>query len=324
MDLFSKREIVSGIYREGGFSKAARSLHIAQPSLSVMVSNIEKEIGARLFDRSTSPVRLTQIGEKYLECCANVSMIEEDFLNYVNDIKGIEVGKISLGGTSLYMSNIIPGILNEYSAMHPSIHIELYDHDTPTLINMLLSGELDIAIDNLPHEEDQLMSHYLGTEFMLLAVPKQFSVNDRLSRYAYTYEDITASRHTMQDRPYLDDFRRLKDQPFILLQDGFDTRVRCDKVFKDYGLSVKPLYELNQLSSAFGMAASGLGITVVSDTIVRHTPGWSSHMFYYQINHSDFTRDVCYYTRKHRMLSMAIAEFIEVSRSLHPFTLSSK
>ena len=63
MDIFRKKEIVTAIYKEGGFSKAAKALHIAQPSLSVMVSNIEKEIGARLFDRSTSPVRLTQIGD---------------------------------------------------------------------------------------------------------------------------------------------------------------------------------------------------------------------------------------------------------------------
>ena len=156
MDIFRKKEIVTAIYKEGGFSKAAKALHIAQPSLSVMVSNIEKEIGARLFDRSTTPVRLTQIGEKYLECCGNISMIEEDFISYVNDIKGIEVGEIALGGTTLYMSNIVPDILNEYSVMHPSIHIKLYDYDTPALISMLLSGELDIVIDNLPSENGPL------------------------------------------------------------------------------------------------------------------------------------------------------------------------
>ena len=42
MDIFRKKEIVTAIYKEGGFSKAAKALHIAQPSLSVMVSNIEK------------------------------------------------------------------------------------------------------------------------------------------------------------------------------------------------------------------------------------------------------------------------------------------
>ena len=324
MDIFRKKEVVAAIYKEGGFSKAAKALHIAQPSLSVMVSGIEKEIGARLFDRSTNPVRLTQIGAKYLECCGNISMIEEDFMSYLNDIKGIEVGEIALGGTTLYMSNIVPDILNEYSVLHPSIHIRLYDHDTPMLISMLMSGELDIVIDNLPAEEEQLTSHVLGAEYLLIAVPRDNSVNSRMKRYAYSYRDITEGLHTKNIRPALDDFRWFRDQPFILLQDGFDTRVRCDKVFSDYGSQIEPVYELNQLSSAFGMAASGLGITVVSDTLIRHSPNWGSRMIYYAINHSEFKRDVCYYTRKHRMLSLALEEFIDISRELHPFTIDAQ
>ena len=323
MDIFRKKEIVTAIYKEGGFSKAAKVLHIAQPSLSVMVSNIEKEIGARLFDRSTTPVRLTQIGEKYLECCGNISMIEEDFMSYVNDIKGIEVGEIALGGTTLYMSNIVPEILNVYSGQHPSIHIGLYDHDTPSLISKLLSGELDIIIDNLPSKEDQLAAHYLGTEYLLIAIPKSFAVNAKLREHAYTYEEITAGRHTEEIHLPLDYFRPLRKQPFILLQDGFDTRRRCDAVFKDYGIRVEPVYELNQLSSAFGMAASGLGITIVSDTLIRHSPNWGSRMLYYSVSHDEFIRDVCYYTRKQRMLSLAIEEFVDISRELHPFTLDS-
>jgi DNA-binding transcriptional LysR family regulator len=87
---------------------------------------------------------------------------------------------------------------------------------------------------------------------------------------------------------------------------------------------VEPVYELNQLSSAFGMAASGLGITIVSDTIIRHSPNWGSRMLYYSVSHDEFIRDVCYYTRKQRMLSLAIEEFIDISRELHPFTLDSR
>ena len=321
MDMFHKKEIITAIHKEGGFSKAAKTLHIAQPSLSVMVSSIEKEIGAKLFDRSTNPVRLTQIGEKYIECCDNISMIEDDFVNYVNDIKGIEVGEIALGGNTLYMSNVVPGILSEYSRMHPAIHIRLYDHDTPALISMLQSGEIDIAIDNLHADEVNLISHYIGTEYLLIAVPADYPVNSRLSQYAYTFEDILKCRHIEGKKPALDDFRAFRDLPFILLQDGFDTRSRCDRVFLDYGSRIEPVYELNQLSSSFGMASSGLGVTVVSDTIVRHSPGWSNNMRYYFVAHNDFRREVSYYTRRHRMLSVAIEEFIDISRQLRPFTM---
>ena len=47
MDIFSKKDLIQAIYQEGGFLRAARALHIAQPSLSVMVAGIEKEIGGQ-------------------------------------------------------------------------------------------------------------------------------------------------------------------------------------------------------------------------------------------------------------------------------------
>lgn len=321
--MFRKKEIIQAIYREGGFSKASKVLHIAQPSLSVMVSGIEKEIGARLFDRSTSPVRLTEIGEKYLECCNSISLIEEDFLNYVNDIKGLEMGEISLGSNTLFLSNVIPHILSEYSSLHPAIHIRLQDHDTPTLVDMLVAGELDIVIDNLPSPDSRLTPHYLGRELLLIAVPSEFSINIRLSDYSYSYEDILEGKHLSFGRSCISRLHMFRDQPFILLDKGFDTRNRCDKVFEDCGLSIRPLYEFNQLQTSFGTAASGLGITVASDTLIRNSSNWGSRMTYYTLDHREFARDVYCYTRKNRMLTRAMEEFIQISRELCPLLLSS-
>lgn len=321
MDLFRKKDIITAIYREGGFSKAAKKLHIAQPSLSVMVSGVEQEIGSQLFDRSVSPVRLTQVGEKYLECCENISLIEEDFMNYLNDIHGLEIGEISIGGSALYISSVVPHILNEFSGRHPSIKIQLYDLDTPALIRMLLSGDIDIAIDNLPADVEKLDKHYLGTEILLVAVPKEYIINEQLKEFAYSADDIIKGMHIAHTRPYLISFRAFRNQPFILLQESFDTRRRCEAVFEDYGAEISAVYELNQLQSAFGMAASGLGITVISDTLVRQAEDRADNMLYYSVGSPEFTRDVFYYTRKNRMLAKDLQEFLDISHDMRLLTL---
>lgn len=321
MDLFRKKDVITAIYKEGGFSKAAKQLHIAQPSLSVMVSGVEQEIGSQLFDRSVSPVRLTQVGEKYLECCESISLIEEDFINYLNDIHGLEIGEISIGGSALYISNVVPHILTEFSRRHPSIKIQLYDLDTPALIRMLQSGDIDIAIDNLPKNVETVDRHYLGTEILLIAVPLEFSINENLRDFAYSYEDIIKGMHVAHTRPYLENLRSFKNQPFILLQESFDTRRRCDAVFTDYGLDVRVVYELNQLQSAFGMASSGLGITVISDTMVRQAEDRANNMCYYAVRSPEFTRDVFYYTRKNRMLARNLQEFLDISHEMRLLTL---
>ena len=72
------------------------------------------------------------------------------------------------------------------------------------------------------------------------------------------------------------------------------------------------------------MAASGLGITVVSDTLIKYSPDWGSKMRYYAVRSPESIRDVFYYTRKHRMMSRALKEFIEISQLQQPLTLQRK
>ena len=65
--MFTWKKYIYEVYREKSFSKAAQNLYISQPSLSARVKKVEKEIGFPLFDRSTSPLQLTEVGEVYIK-----------------------------------------------------------------------------------------------------------------------------------------------------------------------------------------------------------------------------------------------------------------
>ena len=156
---------------------------------------------------------------------------------------------------------------------------------------------------------------------LLIAVPQDYGINENLNAYAYSYEDIIKGMHVARTKPYLENMRAFNDQSFILLQESFDTRKRCDAVFEDYGIKVRAAYELNQLQSAFGMASSGLGITVISDTVIRQSEHSASNMYYYSVRSPEFIRDVYYYTRKNRMLSKDLQEFLDISHDMRLLTL---
>ena len=64
--MFKNKEYVLYVEKSKSFSKAAKELYISQPSLSASIKRIEKEIGAAIFDRSTNPLSLTDIGRKYV------------------------------------------------------------------------------------------------------------------------------------------------------------------------------------------------------------------------------------------------------------------
>ena len=70
--MFSGMNYVYEVYKEQSFSKAAENLYIAQPALSSMIKKIETKIGMPLFDRSTSPIQLTECGKKYIKTAEKI------------------------------------------------------------------------------------------------------------------------------------------------------------------------------------------------------------------------------------------------------------
>ena len=74
--MFNYKDYVYEVYKEKSISKAASNLYISQPSLSARIIKIEEEIGMPIFDRSTSPLRLTEFGHIYIQDKEEVYEIE--------------------------------------------------------------------------------------------------------------------------------------------------------------------------------------------------------------------------------------------------------
>ncbi|MEE1042732.1 MAG: LysR family transcriptional regulator, partial [Clostridia bacterium] len=83
--MFSNKEYILTIYNEGSFSKAANKLYISQPSLSASVKRIEEKVSVPLFDRSTTPISLTEAGQEYVKYALEIKEREQDFERYISD-----------------------------------------------------------------------------------------------------------------------------------------------------------------------------------------------------------------------------------------------
>lgn len=82
--MFRNMEYVYAVYKEMSFSRAAEKLFISQPALSAMVKKVEKRIGSPIFDRSCSPIRLTNCGKEYISCIEQIMDVEYQFSQYLN------------------------------------------------------------------------------------------------------------------------------------------------------------------------------------------------------------------------------------------------
>lgn len=305
--MFKNKEYILTIYKEGSFTKAAEKLFISQPSLSASVKRIEEKLGAPIFDRSMSPIALTEIGREYVRCAMDIEEREADFTRFVSDNTTLKSGKIRIGGSSFFSSFVLPSLIAEFKREYESITFEIFEDSTKDLLQKLHLGEVDIVIDNKMVTDEGIAAEKYITENLLLAVPKQMVVGTELEALGATAEEVKCDAHLAKGAAPLTAFG---DMPFILLHSENDTGKRADKLFKKHGITPSVLFRLDQQVTAYNISTSGLGISFVSDTLVKRSDA-SHDLYYYNIDDTLAERSICFYRKESRYQPIACRKFVE-------------
>ncbi len=310
--MFNANEYVYEVYKERSFSKAAKNLFISQPSLSGTIKRVEEEIGYEIFDRSTKPIGVTDIGEKYIKTIEKILKLERHFIQYVNDVDDLKAGNVSVGGTQQYTSYMLPAIVSKFIEKYPHINVDIVEAKTSSLIRYLNEGIIDIAIDNYSYDEEDYSRQFQTKDTMILTVPKSFSSNENLKNYALSFEEIKSGEFKNDDIPFVK-LSEFKDENFILLKEGNDTRTRAHKKFVNENISPKVLLEVEQQITSYNLTAYGLGISFISDYLIRNV-GDNDSLCYYKLENYENDRDICFYYLKNKYITKAQSEFLKMAK----------
>ena len=309
--MFDGKEYVYAVYEEKSFSKAAQKLYITQPALSTAIKKVEKKIGTPIFDRSTSPIGLTPGGEVYIDAIEKLFALEQNTLNQLNNLNGLLAGKLSVGGTIFFTSFVLPGVLSEFSHRYPQIKIDLQEGTTTQLTDKLVAEELDLLIDNSELDDKNYEKYYYSTERIILAVPKSFPINEELTQYQHTAEDIRAGRHSQAEFPVLP-LPLLKSTPFIFVKEENSIYKRSMKMCSRQNYSPNIIMKPDQVVSAFNMAGRGVGATFIPDGLIVNLP-YEVPLCFYKMNEELAVRYVYLYKKRNKYLTKAMEEFIRVA-----------
>jgi len=306
--MFTWKKYVYEVYKEKSFSRAAKNLFISQPSLSARIKKVEEQLGAPIFDRSTTPVKLTQFGEAYIKATEEIFRIEQQMTDLVDDLSMLKVGHLAIGASNLLAAYALPPIILAFQQKYPNVSIQLIEGNTSDLEVMLRSNKVDLVIENHPFDSALFNRTFYCQETILLAVPRSLPIWDQLSDYELSYEDIQKKRYLQPEHPAVPlDF--LRDTPFIMLTPGNDTRTRGDKLCREAGFHPKAILELNQQSSCYMAASTQLGATFISDILVTRLPSFEQ-LAYYKLEGEAAVRDVYFYHKKHSFKTRAMEEFL--------------
>ena len=166
-------EYFVAIVEAGSLTKAAEHLYVSQPSLSQYLKRLEASLGVELFDRSTSPLRLTYTGERYYQYVLQMMKLDENVRREFQDIKNQTSGRLRLGVALWRGACLLPDVFPTFHQQYPDIHIELTEGRSVQLEAALMNDKIDLAVMNLPRTLDysKLVSEIVCEERLLIAAP---------------------------------------------------------------------------------------------------------------------------------------------------------
>lgn len=224
---------------EESISRAARTLHISQPALSISISKLEEELGVHLFDRVSGHIRLNNMGRIYLRRVEQVFLnLREASLELTNQ-EDIFLSEISIAGTTMGMC---PIAIETFIQAHPTQPLSFFIYSDDEIKRQLEQGELDMALcarQILGH--DILWTPLLEERLVILA----------------------PESHPLCRRKYVE-VSDLKDERFVVQRSASNLNGEYSAVFENAGYQPKTSVVTNELELAIRSVDAGAGIMVAS------------------------------------------------------------
>lgn len=173
---FTQLEYILAIDKFRHFADAADACFVTQPTLSMQVRKLEKEIGIEIFDRSKQPVIPTEIGTVILEDARKIMAQKQELMDTLKNRRGIVSGELRLGIIPTLAPYLLPLFIQSFTKKYPEIKLVVYELMTDKLIEKLKQGVIDAGIVVTPLQEQGVQEYVLFYEELMAYVSKNNSV----------------------------------------------------------------------------------------------------------------------------------------------------
>jgi DNA-binding transcriptional LysR family regulator len=307
-------EYVLVLAEERSFSKASQRLYVTQPSLSQFIKNLENELCTQLFDRSTSPIRITPAGEAYIDAARKIKVIEDELRQRLADLTDLKTGILKIGTSPFRASCLLPKSIAEFHKMYPGVTIQILEKQMQDLEKAALEGTIDLYLGTGPFDDKFFYAEALAEEQLYLAVPQDSPLNKELGEYQVTDYDIKIDNVKLHRTPAVD-LRRFQDEKFIMPRQGQKLNPLTIEICSSCGFEPKVILYSERMETAFSWTLAGIGISLLPDFLIRFG-NYEKHPVYYKINHPKASRHLCIAHRRNRYLSRVSVEYIALLKRL--------
>lgn len=209
---------------EGSITEAAKKLYVSQPTLSLMITSVEKELGFKIFDRRAHSLQLTEPGQKYIDTVKTMLNLWGSFNNEVKNIKQGIVGTITIGISQRRSIAMLPKLIQQFVKSFPLINLKIVDCVSSVSETLLSQGAIDIAFGHYPTYSEKTTNIRLNSEYLFIVAHKDSSFAKKHEEKRYINGSFRKKAISIEEA---------KDEKFIILNTPEDERVRYENIIKE-------------------------------------------------------------------------------------------
>lgn len=303
---FTKFRYVEMVAELKSFTKAAERLFISQPALTKSISKLERDLGVKLFDRTSTPVQLTYAGERYLAGMKNISVMSYQLDQELEEISNARKERLIVGIPDTRSQRWLPKILPAFLQKRPGIDLRIVEASTGLLEKQLSKGDIDLAaVVTLPMTTAGLDYEVIYEEQLLLMTSPQHPI--------FSIFDLTSVDLRQNVLHYIRP-ERLQDQPYIAYTVEQGLQRVANQLFTRFSLHPRQVLEISNTATARSLAQNNMGfiITTTNSVLTHKLNGHDA--IYFTVTDPAMVRSVIVSYKQGQELSSAAQCFIETIR----------
>ncbi|MCU0837864.1 MAG: LysR family transcriptional regulator [Rhodospirillales bacterium] len=229
------------VVKAGGFSAAAPALGLSPSAVSKLIARLEDRLGARLLNRTTRSVSLTDEGRAFLERARHILAEIEEAEQSVSQHRGAPRGRLRVTAAVAFAVHQIVPLLPEFLASAPEVHVELDVRDR--IVDLVEEG-FDVGVRTGVHGDSSLISRLVATDHRIICAAPEY-----LQRHGVPAVPADLLHHNCLT--WFGNPGGLNDWPFDGPEGPYSVRVRGNA-------------EVNNGDALYGMTRAGLGLARIA------------------------------------------------------------
>lgn len=238
-------KIFVAVCKFGSVTKAAKNLFLAQPAVSLAISELESYYGIKLFDRISKKLFITEHGKQFLDYAAHIVALFDDMETRIKDWDYL--GTLRIGSSITVGNHLLPGFIEAFKMKYPQIKLQIKIENSEDVEKRIVHNELDLAlIEGAVHHPQILYEQFM---------------DDRLVLFCGRVHPLYGQKQVH--------LRELEDYDFILREKGSGGRELFDSTLLVHNIQIDPVWESVSTQAIIRAVIRGFGLSVLPYLMIK-------------------------------------------------------